>query len=225
MQLVKRVLDLSQPVYPNNPANPLLPPVEITVTANHATDGYQMERLVTYTHDGTHVDATWHMWEEGRPLHELPIEGFVGPAAVFDLRHKQAREAITAEDLAAAEVEVIEGSIALLATGWARKVGYTKEWVFQSPWLRQDGARWLIQRGIVGVGIDHLSISGMAEEEDYATHQALAQAGNWVLEGLVFPEAIFEPGPWLVVALPLALRDTAGAPARVVALELGRTRP
>ena len=220
MFTVKRVLDLSQPIYPNNPANPLLPPVEITVTANHVTDGYQMERLVTYTHDGTHLDSPWHMWEGGGPLHEMPLGGFVGPAAVFDLRHKGAQEAITAEDLDGAGVKVAPGSIALLVTGWGKRVGYTKEWVFQSPWLRQDGARWLIERGIVGVGIDHISISGMAEVEDYATHQALAQAGKWILEGLSYPEAILEPVPWLVVALPLALRDTAGAPARAVAIEL-----
>jgi len=219
MNSVKRVLDLSLPIYPNNPANPTLPSVEITVTANHATDGYQMERLVTYTHDGTHIDGPGHMWEHGGPLHELPISGFVGPAAALDMRHKQAREAITADDLAAADVELADGSIALLVTGWVEKLGYTKEWLFESPWLRQDGAQWLIERGIAGVGIDHISIAGMEEEEDYATHQTLAKAEKWVLEGLRFPPEILEPVPWLIVALPLALEDTAGAPARVVAIE------
>jgi kynurenine formamidase len=220
MSNVKRVLDLSQPIYPNNPTNPLLPPVELTVTANHVTDGYQMERLVTHTHDGTHMDATWHMWDDGQPLHELPVEGFVGPGAVFDMGHKQAREAITADDLAAAGTNVADGSIALLVTGWTAKMGYTKEWVFEAPWLRKDGADWLIEHGIVGVGIDHISVAGMEEKQDYATHQALARGGKWVLENLVFPAAILEPVQWLVVALPLPLRDTGGAPARAIAMEL-----
>ena len=99
-------------------------------------------------------------------------------------------------------------------------MGYTKEWLFESPWLRQDGAQWLIERGIVGVGIDHISIAGMEAEEDYATHQTLAKAEKWVLEGLKFPPKILEPVSWLIVALPLPLEDTAGAPARVVAIEL-----
>jgi len=219
MNRIRRVLDLTQPIYPNNPTNPLLPPVEITVTANHATDGYQMERLVTYTHDGTHIDASRHMWEGGETLDTFPLEGFVGPGAIFDLRGTQSREAITPEDLEAADIEVAAGSVALLVTGWGEKLGYTKEWVFESPWLRADGADWLIQRGIVGVGIDHISISGMEEEEDYKTHQTLARSGIWILENLKFPPEILEPTQWLIVALPLALRDTAGAPARAIAIE------
>jgi kynurenine formamidase len=217
---VKRVIDLTQRIYPNNPANPLLPPVEISVTANHAADGHQMERFVTHTHDGTHIDGTGHMWEGGEPLHVMPVEGFIGPGAVFDMRHKSAREAITAQDLSGANVDVGRGSIALLVTGWAERLGYTKEWVFESPWLRADGAEWLIDRGIASVGIDHISVSGMEEEEDYKTHQTLARAGKWVLEGLVFPPEILEPVPWLIAALPMALQDTAGAPARAVAIEL-----
>ena len=220
MPTAARVLDLSLPIYPNNPANPLLPAVELTVTANHATDGYQMERLVTHTHDGTHIDSPGHMWEDGGPLHEMPVSGFVGPAAVFDMRHKSAREPITAEDLEASDVEVASGDIALLVTGWGAKLGYTKEWVFESPWLREDGADWLIERGIAGVGIDHISIAGMEEEDDYATHQALARAGKWVVENLTFPVEVFDPVEWLIVALPLPLQDAAGAPARVVAIEL-----
>src|SRR6185436_21053142 len=39
-------------------------------------------------HAGTHVDAPSHMTKGARDLHELPLEVFIGPAVVADVRHR-----------------------------------------------------------------------------------------------------------------------------------------
>ena len=137
-----------------------------------------------------------------------------------DLYHKRAREPITPEDLEPYGSRIEPGDFALLCTGWGTKAGPTREYVFQSPWLRVDAANYLIGKGIRGVGIDHPSISGMEEEEDLPTHQALLGAGVLILEGLVLPTELLELPKWYLVALPLPLRGASGAPARVVAMEV-----
>ena len=102
----------------------------------------------------------------------------------------------------------------------AGRAAPSREYVFQSPWLRVDAANYLIDSGISGVGIDHPSVSGTEEEEDLATHQALLGSGVLILEGLVLPRELLEVPQWHLVALPLPLVGSGGAPARVVAMEL-----
>src|SRR5262249_62373261 len=39
-------------------------------------------------HAGSHVDAPEHFVKGGRQIHELPLDTFIGPAVVADLRHR-----------------------------------------------------------------------------------------------------------------------------------------
>src|SRR5689334_22825177 len=39
-------------------------------------------------HAGTHIDAPSHMIEGASDMHELPLERFIGPAMVADVRHR-----------------------------------------------------------------------------------------------------------------------------------------
>jgi len=217
---VKRVLDLSAPLYHNCLWTPFLPLPEMTRTAHVELEGYSMERVTLYTHTGTHIDAPAHLLRDGMTLDKVVVERFQGMAVPVDLYDKKAREPITPQDLEAYAPRIEPGDFVLLCTGWGTKAGPSREYVFESPWLRVDAANYLIERGIAGVGIDHPSISGMEEEEDLPTHQALLGAGVLILEGLVLPRELLELPKWYLVALPLPLKGTGGAPARVVAMEL-----
>ena len=218
--IVKRVLDLTLPLHHNCIWTPFLPLPEVTRTANVGLEGYRMERLTMYTHTGTHIDAPAHLLEDGATLDTIPVERFQGMALPVDLYHKQAREPITPDDLRSYQDRIEPGDFVLLCTGWGTKAGPSQEYVFQSPWLRVDAAHYLMERGITGVGIDHPSISGMEEEEDIPTHQALLGAGILILEGLVLPRELLELPKWYLVALPIPLQGASGAPARVVAMEI-----
>ena len=217
---VKRVLDLSAPLTHGCLWTPFLPLPEVTSTNHVELDGYKMERVTLYTHSGTHIDAPAHLLKDGATLDTVALERFQGPAVPVDLFHKGAREPITPEDLKPYESRIELGGFVLLCTGWVDRAAPSQEYMFQSPWLRVDAANYLIDRGISGVGIDHPSVSGMKEEEDLPTHRALLGAGVLILEGLVLPRELLEVPQWYLVALPLPLVGSGGAPARVVAMEL-----
>jgi len=217
---ISEILDLTVEISHNYPGNPVLPPTRLDLTHNFASNGCRLERLDTPTHAGTHVDAPAHMLETGSTLSEVRLDQFLGWATAVDLREKGASASITPADLEAAEGRIASCDFVILYTGWGEKLDFTKEYVFNSPWLCREGAEWLIKRGVRGVGIDHMSVSGMEEEYDIPTHEALLGAGVLIIEGMSLTPRILERDRWFLLALPLRIKDASGAPARVLALHL-----
>jgi kynurenine formamidase len=168
------------------------------------------------THTGSHLDAPLHKIAGGKSISELPLETFVGPARIVDLRGLAAAAPITDAMLAAKLPGPIAGEIVLLATGWGDRRAKTDEWLYGSPFVDPAGARWLVERGVRGVGIDHYSIGGSGAL-NAETHTILLGAGLWVVEELKFPEEVFAlPAPVKFWALPLNWPGCSGAFCRPV---------
>ena len=55
---------------------------------------YQTTSMFLSEHAGTHLDAPYHFDEQGAAIHELPVEGLLVQARVFDFSHKKPREGI-----------------------------------------------------------------------------------------------------------------------------------
>ena len=78
--------------------------------------------------------------------------------------------------------------------------------------VTEDGAQWLVDFGIRTVGIDYLSIAPFKKSKP--THDILLKANVLVIEGVYLAE--IEPGIWTMYCLPLKLKGSDGAPARVI---------
>ena len=124
-----RLIDLSQPLYDNAPNCPVHPPVSFRRTADHPADGWRMEEIAMATHTGSHLDAPLHKIAGGKSIDALPLETFVGPARIADLRGLTADAPITAELLAEKLPGLAAGEIVLLATGWGDRRAKTQEWL------------------------------------------------------------------------------------------------
>ena len=74
--------------------------------------------------------------------------------------------------------------------------------------LDGSGARYVVDRGIVLVGIDYLSIG------DSEAHRILLSRGVVPIEGLDLRGV--EPGRYTLACLPLRIVGADGAPARAV---------
>jgi kynurenine formamidase len=210
------LIDLSQPLFDAAPNCPVHPPVSFRRTADHPADGWRMEEIAMATHTGSHLDAPLHKIAGGKSISDLPLDTFVGPARIVDLRGIAADAPITAAMLAPKLKGVARRDIVLLATGWGEKRVKNEEWLRRSPFLDPDGARWIVEHGIRGVGIDHYSIggSGPLNEE---THTILLGNGVWVVEDLKFPPEVFAlPQPLKFWALPMNWPGCSGAFCRPV---------
>jgi arylformamidase len=206
-----KLIDLSQPLFDGAPNCPVHPPVSFRRTADHPQGGWRMEEIAMATHTGSHLDAPLHKIAGGKSIDALPLDTFVGPARIADLRGLAADTAITPAMLVAKLPSVARGDIVLLATGFGDKRAKSDEWLHHPPVLSPDGARWLIARGVRGVGIDHYSIG------DAETHTVLLAAELWVVEELKFPPEVFAlPQPVKFWALPLNWPGCSGAFCRPV---------
>ena len=162
-------------------------------------------------HTGTHVEAPRHFLDGGATLDSVELERFVGPAIVAHV----IAPAVTAEALATAAIP--EGTERLLvktanSARWAAGWGpFDPVYVSLTP----DAARWVVDRGIRLVGIDHLSIQRY--DDDGETHRILMRAGIAILEGLSLGGV--EPGEYTLVAAPLRLAGIEAAPARALLLD------
>lgn len=63
------------------------------------------------------------------------------------------------------------------------------------------------------MGIDFLSVDGFWKD-GAETHQALLEAGIWIIEGLDLSHV--EPGEYELVCLPIKVERSDGAPARAI---------
>jgi kynurenine formamidase len=200
-----RVLDLTRELDERT----VLWPDSVPFAAEEESDeaGFWWRNLRMSEHSGTHLDAPRHLVDGGADVAAISAERLVVPAVRFD----------TADGLGAADVEAWEaehgrvpaGSAALLRTGWDGDP-------LAAPGYEGDAARLLVGRGVVGLGIDTLSVDACASTE-FPVHHTTLSAGLWHLEGLVGLDAVPATGATLIVGA-LKLPGGSGTPARVFAL-------
>lgn len=213
-----RLIDLSQPIFhegPNCPAHPL---VRSEISSDHERAQWHWETLTLASHTGSHLDAPLHKIRGGTPIDEMPLEGFVGPAYIADLRQLTDREWITPSHLAKALPDPLPSdSIVLMATGWGDIRERSDKWLYQSPKLSPDAAEWLVAHSVRGLGVDHWGIGGWDRENDATVHTILLGQGIWIVEELRFPAEVYTlPMPQTFMALPINLRGHSGAWCRPV---------
>jgi kynurenine formamidase len=219
-----RLIDLSQPLFDGCPNCPVHPPVRSEFIATHEKDGWLVEKLTLSNHTGSHVDTPLHKIAGGKSLDDIPLERWVGPARIVDLRDSQPDRPITGELLQQKLPRLPADQIVLLATGWGERRAKTDEWWYHSPFVHPTGARWLADRKARGVGIDHYSIGGFGPENP-ETHSILLGNGVWIVEELRFPPEVFTlPQPVTFWSLPINLKGHTGAFCRPVVVDDRVTR-
>ena len=110
------------------------------------------------------------------------------------------------------------GQAVLVRTGWDRFLNDRARYIddLRFPGVGVEAAELLVRRGVIGIGIDTLSIDrGVATE--FPVHLITLPAGLWHVEGLVGIDRVPSVGAMLVVGVPL-VKDASGFPARVPAL-------
>jgi arylformamidase len=119
---------------------------------------FHIGRIDMVANTGTYVDSPFHRFADGRDLSQLALEQLADLDAVV-VRAGGGGRAIGRE--AFNDVEV-KGRAVLVHTGWDRH--WTTEAYFEGhPYLTEDAAVALVDRGAVFVGIDSLNIDDTAD--------------------------------------------------------------
>ncbi|MGH8509631.1 MAG: cyclase family protein [Gammaproteobacteria bacterium] len=194
---------------------------------------YSANTFCTPEHGGTHIDAPIHFARGKRTLEALPLERFIGPAAVIDIARKTQSDRdyrLTVEDILDFERKhgpIAPGSIALLRTGWSRFWPNRKQYLgddrrgaaarLSFPSYGAEAARLLVEeRRVAALGVDTASID-YGRSQDFMVHRIAAAKNVPGLENLTGLERLPARGATLI-ALPMKIEGGSGGPVRVVAL-------
>ena len=207
-----RVIDLSQPLCEGMPVYPGTPAPDFSTVATVKDSGYQVKKIAMNTHVGTHMDAPAHMLADGKTLDALPLEQFMGRAAVVDVR-ACAGGVIGVGELQAQKELLAQVDFVLFWTGWSRYWG-REQYLRQYPLLTAEAANWLGKQSLKGIGVDAISFDGI-DSEDFAIHQLLLAQELVLIENLTRLEEVQNGAEFF--ALPLPLCEADGSPVRAFA--------
>lgn len=213
-----KIFDLSQGIYNSCPGWPTYNEATITHETVVGIQGYTSEIIKLNTHTATHLDAPFHFYPDMETIDEIPVDRFVGKAIIVNLEGCESCHPIGPNDFLKYDELIKKDSIVLLDTGWYKKRGYTKEYYNDWPYLSAEGAKWLLDKEIKGVGIDGLSMGGWYEGTGRPCHEILLSHKIWILEEITFPEEILKYKEVMLHCAPIKLMGCSGAPCRAYAI-------
>ncbi len=170
-------------------------------------DGYNIKEIHIGTHTGTHIDAPAHFIVGGKTIDQFDPFYFTGFGIAIEYEPGKL-------DLGGKKFDFI-----FLYTGYNRDWENKRE--FENfTYIDKDDAVKLKEAKPKFVGIDSPSAEA-PESRDFPTHHILLGAGIPIIENLNSRELERLLGKvFMVIAMPLSIKDGDGSPARVIAMEV-----
>ena len=181
---------LSAPVYPGDCA-----PVVTHVTDVNAGDAATVSDISACLHNGTHLDAPCHFFQNADDVNAYPLDTLCGECFVAE-----AAGVLTGEDMEK-----------LLS----RRVGIERLLLKGGATLSQSAAFVLCDAGVKLVGVEDTWVAAPAETA--VVHRKLLAEPIAILENLDLSEA--SEGWYLLFAAPIKISGADGAPVRALLLE------
>lgn len=185
--IVDLTLELSEetPIYPGDPR------VEVKRWATIEKDCYYMNALFLGEHSGTHVDAPAHFIAYGETIDQVPLEEFIGRGVVIDVSYLQG-------NIEPGDIKMVEEMVFFYTGG-------------KDIYLSEEGARYLVEKGIKAVGIDNPTIGGFEVHKILLSNEILIFENLANLEKLIGKEFTF-------FGVPLKIKNGSGSPIRAFAI-------
>ena len=194
-----RIIDISQEVlscetYEGDPT-----PSAERITDMERGELYNLSAFSMCAHNGTHIDAPLHFFEDGRSVDKIPLEYFVGECFVAEEK---------GDICAKKALEILEK---------ARKSGADKRILIKGDvTVTEDGARVFADADILLLGNESQSVGPL--DSPMAVHKILLSKNIVLLEGIVLDKA--REGRYILSCAPLNLAGFEGSPCRAVLIEM-----
>lgn len=223
-----KIIDLAHKITPDIPLWPGGQPFSMDIKQDYRESGCRVVGYSLVAGTGTHIDAPAHFVEDGRTIDQLELKELIAPVGVIDIRERVQDNpdyTLYSEDIFSWERHhgpIEKSSVIVICTGWANRwhdpVAYLnadKDGAKHFPGVSAEAAHLLLERGIVGIGIDTFSLdAGLATS--FCVHNLMLNRGVYFIENLVNLDKLPAKGAF-ICALPLYIAKAPEAPARVVA--------
>lgn len=195
------IYDISQPlfeceVFPGNPRPEKQELVRISRGAN-----YNLTAISLCVHNGTHIDAPYHFFEEKNGVDKISLDKFIGPAYVVS--HGGNVESADAK-------KILDDAKKLNKSAWKKIL------LKGDATVTEDAARVFAEAQIDLVGNESQTVG--PKESPMKTHLILLEKDVVLLEGIRL--AHVPDGVYMLNCAPLNLTGTDGSPCRAILTDL-----
>jgi kynurenine formamidase len=115
---------------------------------------FQIGKIEMVANTGTYLDSPFHRYAEGKDVAQLSLDSLADLDAVVVRVPPDSGRAVTPDTFRGVEVE---GKAVLVHTGWDIHWG-TERYLSGHPFLTAETAQFLLDQGVILVGIDSLNI-------------------------------------------------------------------
>jgi len=207
------IVDLSYPLSPATPVYPGDPPIAVADVLLNEPVGFNLKRVSTAMHVGTHLDAPRHYFADGAGVDRIPLSACVGRAVM--VRVAPVGGIVRTADLESAwNALAIRHERLLVHTGFGDRFG-TPAYFSAHPGFEPSLFPFLRKNGIALFAIDLPSIK-YGTADNAAAHADLLGAGIVIVETLANTGAL--PDEFFFAAAPIAFEGFDGSPVRAYAI-------
>lgn len=219
-----RIVDLSHTIEEGMPVYPTHP--QYFHMKWHTGDPANLYQLLISEHAGTHLDSPSHFYGEPDDprridLHDLPIQSFLSRAVKLDFPGLNGETQLGAKDIQAWEKKnflLRSGDATIFNFGWDKKwakLPKGNEFLANWPGINKDAAQYLAGQGVRMAATDCLGIDG-SSTADLGSHFVFLEKKILIVENLANLSLV--PQVFLLIVLPLKIKDGTGCPVRAAAL-------
>lgn len=215
---MKKLLDLSHTIedglvtYKGLPAPIICDYLSREESKKHYADGtsFQIGTIEMCSNTGTYLDSPFHRYEDGKDLSALSLESLAsleGLKVVID-------DGVTAIDHDTFAGLDVRDKAVLVQTGWSKNWN-TEAYFEQHPFLTEQAARYLKDKGAKLVGIDSLNIDDISDTAR-PVHSTLLGAEILIVEHMCNLNSVPVNG-FKFYAVPVKVKGFGTFPVRAFA--------
>lgn len=204
-----KIIDISLTLHPGLVVWQGDPKIELITESTVEKDGIMDSRLRLGAHNGTHIDAPAHFLKNGFGVDKIDPKKLTGECSVVNIESNKI-------DRTSLEGKNFKSRVLFKTKNSKRKLLDDPNFHTDYVYLTEDGAEYLIEKGVNLVGIDYLGIEKKSAP-GHPVHTKLLENEIVIVEGLNLVDV--DPGNYELIALPLKLKDLDGSPARAVLIK------
>lgn len=182
---------------------------------------YRTQRMETRAGIGTHIDAPAHFFPDGATVDTISIKDLVTDLVVVKVSDVADEDYLVLpnviEQFERKNGKILPRSFVMFYTGWSSywdsPAKYQNNLKF--PAVHESTAKLLLERGIVGLGIDTLSPD--AGGKAFPVHRALLGKGKYLVENVANTNDLPATGSKIFI-MPLKIAGATEAPVRMMAM-------
>lgn len=183
---------------------------------------FRVQQLKMHAGIGTHIDAPAHCVPGGAHVAQLSLQNLIAPCIRIDISNRcQANAQLTVDDIMLFEKihgEISPETFILVETGWGQRYWHDRALYrnnHQFPSVSENAALFLLQKNVVGLGIDTLSPD--IPSSNFPVHKCFLGAGKYLIENVANGHQVPAKGAY-TAACPMKAVNLTEAPIRFFAL-------